>query len=105
MAKWVYVISPIYNAPFMFYTILKQANPNNKDFHSVNEVMKGTPRHIFQKVVKSTKNNFTGAKSNNIMFFLTFQVCKKAFLFFQASWTVSPFLASLELARNTFCED
>ena len=26
------------------------------------------------------------------------------FLFFQASWAVSPFLASLEQKRNTFCE-
>ena len=41
----------------------------SSQFTCPNEIEKGTPRHIFQKVVKSPLNNITNTKNNKIMFF------------------------------------
>ena len=64
----------------------------------------GYPRHVFHKVVKSPQHIITTMKTNTITVYEYLNFAKGV-PFFQASWAVSSFLASLEQKETTFGEN
>ena len=66
-------------------------------------IEKGTPRYIFQKVIKSPLYNITITSNNKIML-LNIYILQKGVHFFPSQLGVFPFLASLEQKGNTFWE-
>ena len=56
-------------------------------------MLEGTPQHIFQKVVKSPKNNITIINDSK-PWFLNNKILQKGVRIFKASWAAFPFLTS-----------